>query len=107
MMKIFDKSMKDEMLKVADGEKYIFEFVDCGHVYQDVCINVGGFQFFETNSCYHDTKSGAALECFCCYDENNDYLVAVVNLDGNPLKSGSAAHDILFIDKPKRKNENK
>lgn len=82
MMKIFDKSMKDEMLKVADGEKYIFEYVDCGHVYQDVCINVGGSQFFETDSCYHDAKTGAPLECFYRYDEENDYLVAVVNLDG-------------------------
>ena len=28
MMKIFDKSMKDEMLKVADGEKYIFDLME-------------------------------------------------------------------------------
>lgn len=82
-MLIFDKSCKQEMLSVKQGQQYIYEYVDCGHVYQELCINVEGHQFFKTDSCYNDIKTGKPLDCYYRYDEDDEYVLAVVNLDGS------------------------
>ena len=82
-MKIIDKSLLSEVKKMKDGEIGLFEYVDCGQCHQDKFMAVGGEMFFETDFYYYDAKTGKALDCFCRYDENNNYLVAVVNLDGS------------------------
>lgn len=81
-MKIFDKTMREEMAKVEDGTEYIFEFVDCGRVFQDVCINVDGELYIKTKSCYNDITTGKALDCYFRFDDDNNYVLAVRNLDG-------------------------
>ena len=81
-MKIFNKTAREEMLKVTEGQEYIFEYVDCGHVFQDVCINVNGEMFVKTESCYNDVKTGTALDCYYRYDDENNYVLAIRNLDG-------------------------
>ena len=82
-MKIIDKSLLGEVKNMKDGEFGLFEYVDCGRCFQDKFIAVGGEMFFGTESCYQDVKTGKALDCFYRYDENNECLIAVVNLDGS------------------------
>lgn len=72
-----------EIKKVQDGLFYICEWSDSGKTFQDLCINVNGRQFYKTDSCYNDIKTGAALDCFSAYDEDENYLIAVINLDGS------------------------
>lgn len=81
-MQIFNKENLNEARNIPDGEEFIFEFVDCGICYQDVCINYNGEMYYETDSCYQDAKTGKELKCFYSYDKDNNYRIVVKNLDG-------------------------
>ena len=80
--RIFDKSCLEEMKQVEDGREYIFEYIDCGHVRQDVCINVNGEMFVKAASCCNDVKTGKALDCYGRYDNENNYVLVVKRLNG-------------------------
>lgn len=62
-MKIIDKSLLGEVKNMKDGEFGLFEYVDCGHCFQDKFIAVGGEMFFETESYYFldDLERAAAI----------------------------------------------
>lgn len=79
-MKIFDKSCLEEMAKVEDGVEYIFEYIDCGRVFQDVCINYQGTSYTKTESCFNDIETGKELDTYRYY-ENNNLRYVVRNLD--------------------------
>jgi hypothetical protein len=82
-MRIFDKSDLNEARKMNDGTVGIFEYVDGGHCHQDRFMVYEGELFFEMDSCYHDAKTGAPLDCFYRYDEDDNMVIAIRSLDGS------------------------
>lgn len=81
-MKIISRESLNEVKDMKNGEKGLFEYVDCGRVFQDVFMAYDGEMYFKMDSCIQDV-TGAELECFGRYDENNNHIIAVVNLDGS------------------------
>lgn len=82
-MKIFNKTMIEEMKKEPDGIEYIYEYVDGGRCYQDIAVNYDGEQYFKNNKTeYEDAKTGAPLVSYYRYDEQNNLVTVVRNIDG-------------------------
>ena len=82
-MMIFDKDSKKEMMEVKDGVEYIYEYVVRGTCFQDIMINFYGDQFEKSSRQeYMDPKTGTLLDSYFRFDENNNYIVVVRNLDG-------------------------
>lgn len=75
-MQIFDKSCLAEMRSYEDHKEYIFECVDCGHVYQFTMVNHEGVDYTKTDSCYDDVATGKHLDCYSHGD-----MVLVHNAD--------------------------